>query len=64
MQNGSMELDLEIKQQMNVITTEIFKVSNYGLRRQFPQNLFSMMVLTGAKGSNVNHNQISVMLGQ
>lgn len=22
------------------------------------------MVLTGAKGSNVNHNQISVMLGQ
>ncbi|OII71289.1 DNA-directed RNA polymerase I [Cryptosporidium ubiquitum] len=30
----------------------------------FPQNGFSSMVLTGAKGSRVNYNMICVMLGQ
>ncbi|KAH8742150.1 DNA-directed RNA polymerase I [Cryptosporidium ryanae] len=30
----------------------------------FPHNGFSSMVLTGAKGSRVNHNMICVMLGQ
>lgn len=30
----------------------------------FPENNFSMMTLTGAKGSNVNHSMVSVMLGQ
>ncbi|KAH7649136.1 DNA-directed RNA polymerase I [Cryptosporidium bovis] len=30
----------------------------------FPYNGFSSMVLTGAKGSRVNHNMICVMLGQ
>lgn len=35
-----------------------------GLKKKFPQNNFSVMVLTGAKGSTLNHNQISSMLGQ
>lgn len=61
---GSAELDMTVKQGLNVIVTDIFKLTNYGLRRQYPENLFSTMVLTGAKGSNVNHNQISIMLGQ
>lgn len=30
----------------------------------FPHNNFSMMTITGAKGSNVNHSQVGVMLGQ
>lgn len=30
---GSAELDMEIKSQLNVITTDIFKLTNYGLRR-------------------------------
>ena len=35
-----------------------------GLRKQFPDNCFSVMTLSGAKGSVLNHNQISCMLGQ
>lgn len=35
-----------------------------GLAKKFPDNCFSVMVLSGAKGSTVNHNQISCMLGQ
>ena len=33
-------------------------------QKQFPRNNFSMMTVTGAKGSNVNHSQVAVMLGQ
>jgi len=36
----------------------------YGLVKNFPSNYFSMMVLSGAKGSLVNHSQITCMLGQ
>ena len=35
-----------------------------GLQTGFPKNNFSMMVLTGAKGSSVNQSQISCFLGQ
>jgi len=35
-----------------------------GLKKSFPDNCFSVMVLSGAKGSVLNHNQISCMLGQ
>lgn len=35
-----------------------------GLSKSFPRNYFSMMVLSGAKGSLVNHSQITCMLGQ
>lgn len=35
-----------------------------GQSKAFPKNSFSLMVLTGAKGSMVNHSQISCGLGQ
>lgn len=35
-----------------------------GQEKSFPSNCFSLMVLTGAKGSMVNHSQISCGLGQ
>ncbi|KAJ0407192.1 hypothetical protein ATCC90586_005281 [Pythium insidiosum] len=35
-----------------------------GQSKSFPANSFSLMVLTGAKGSMVNHSQISCGLGQ
>lgn len=35
-----------------------------GQTKSFPENCFSLMVLTGAKGSMVNHSQISCGLGQ
>lgn len=35
-----------------------------GFNKMFPANNFSMMTVTGAKGSNVNHSQVGVMLGQ
>ncbi|KAG7392674.1 DNA-directed RNA polymerase I subunit RPA1 [Phytophthora pseudosyringae] len=35
-----------------------------GQSKAFPKNNFSLMVLTGAKGSTVNHSQISCGLGQ
>ena len=35
-----------------------------GLAQPFLKNNFSMMVLTGAKGSAVNQSQISCFLGQ
>lgn len=35
-----------------------------GFNKMFPANNFSMMTITGAKGSNVNHSQVGVMLGQ
>lgn len=35
-----------------------------GQSKPFPANSFSLMVLTGAKGSMVNHSQISCGLGQ
>lgn len=37
---------------------------NNGLIKRFPDNLFALMVLTGAKGSNLNHTLISCLLGQ
>jgi DNA-directed RNA polymerase I subunit RPA1 len=40
------------------------KAVSVGLRKAFPENCFSVMVLSGAKGSVLNHTQISNMLGQ
>jgi DNA-directed RNA polymerase I subunit RPA1 len=40
------------------------KAVSEGLRKSFPENCFSVMVLSGAKGSVLNHTQISNMLGQ
>jgi len=45
--------------------SEIIKVCiPDGLEKTFPQNNFSLMVNTGAKGSHVNQSQISCALGQ
>ena len=35
-----------------------------GQRKAFPENCFSLMVMSGAKGSLVNHSQVSCALGQ
>ena len=35
-----------------------------GLLKSFPSNCFSLMVITGAKGSNVNLSQVVCLLGQ
>lgn len=40
------------------------KAVSVGLLKSFPENCFSVMVLSGAKGSVLNHTQISNMLGQ
>ena len=37
---------------------------DHGLVKNFPKNFFSLMVLSGAKGSLVNHTQITCLLGQ
>ena len=36
----------------------------HGLAKPFPANQFSLMVTTGAKGSQINHAMIAVGLGQ
>ena len=38
--------------------------TSLGLHMKFPNNNFSSMVITGAKGSVLNHNQVSCNLGQ
>ena len=35
-----------------------------GQHKPFPSNMFATMVLSGAKGSKVNHTSISCLLGQ
>lgn len=58
-------LDGAVKSALNPVTSEL--ISNClprGQHRLFPRNGFSNMVFTGAKGSLVNHAQISCLLGQ
>ncbi|CAD8139664.1 unnamed protein product [Paramecium octaurelia] len=57
-------LDQEYKKAMTKVTSEIVGSTLGGLQKLFPLNLFSMMTMTGAKGSNVNHSQVSALLGQ
>lgn len=64
-ENGSGEIDGLIKSSISSIHNEVNKKAmSIGLKKKFPKNNFSMMVLSGAKGSVLNHNQISCMLGQ
>jgi DNA-directed RNA polymerase I subunit RPA1 len=49
---------------LNEKSSKIIDVCIKGFSKMFPQNNFSMMTVAGAKGSNVNHSQVSVMLGQ
>lgn len=57
-------LDGEYKRAMMKTTSEIVQMTLDSLTKKFPKNLFSCMTLSGAKGSNVNHSQVSVLLGQ
>lgn len=57
--------DQTMRQLVSPISSDIIKVClPYGLIKEFPNNMFSTMVTSGAKGSVVNHSQISCCLGQ
>ncbi|KAM0687678.1 hypothetical protein COBT_001079 [Conglomerata obtusa] len=64
-QNTLSYIDACVKSEMNKLTTKILDlaISQHQLIK-FPYNNFSLMVLSGAKGSMVNIGQISGMLGQ
>jgi DNA-directed RNA polymerase I subunit RPA1 len=58
-------LDAEVKGAVNPVTSDIMnQCLGSGLHKAFPLNNFSMMVLSGAKGTQVNHSQICCLLGQ
>eukprot|EP00512_Aurantiochytrium_limacinum_P000745 CAMPEP_0171488598 /NCGR_PEP_ID=MMETSP0958-20121227/2288_1 /TAXON_ID=87120 /ORGANISM="Aurantiochytrium limacinum, Strain ATCCMYA-1381" /LENGTH=1959 /DNA_ID=CAMNT_0012021713 /DNA_START=133 /DNA_END=6012 /DNA_ORIENTATION=- len=58
-------LDSAMQGVTSEITSEIIKAClPQGQRKPFPANCFSLMVFTGAKGSLVNHSQVSCALGQ
>jgi len=58
-------LDGYMQSQLNPLASELIKVClPDGLEVPFPDNTFSLMVNTGAKGSMVNQSQVSVALGQ
>jgi len=58
------ELDAEYKHHLHEKSSTVIEDCLKGFVKKFPHNNFSMMTVTGAKGSNVNHSQVSVMLGQ
>lgn len=63
--DGKIKLDGVMQGVVNKSASEVIKVClPNGLGCPFPRNNFSMMVLTGAKGSSVNQSQISCLLGQ
>ena len=58
-------LDGYMQSQLNPLASEIIKAClPNGLNVPFPENTFSLMVTTGAKGSMVNQSQVSCALGQ
>ncbi|XP_022089266.1 DNA-directed RNA polymerase I subunit RPA1-like [Acanthaster planci] len=59
------EIDLKMKGQTDRFTNEISNAClSKGLEKEFPDNNLQLMVLSGAKGSQVNCMQISCLLGQ
>lgn len=63
--NFRKELDIKVISTVNRVQSELLKKTlPRGLMKQFPDNNFSTIVLTGAKGSVVNQSQVSLMLGQ
>lgn len=59
------DLDVKMISLVNKSSSKLQgKCMPQGLVKKFPSNNFSAMVTTGAKGSIVNHNQVSLMLGQ
>ena len=63
-ENAGEELDAEYKHHLNDKSSNVINSCMKGFAKMFPKNNFSMMTVTGAKGSNVNHSQVGVMLGQ
>ena len=59
-----MYLNLAIRTMNDAASAIIKGCLPRGQSRPFPRNFFSLMVFAGAKGSNVNHAQISCALGQ
>ena len=58
-------LDGHMMSSLSTLASNISKaVLPNGLQKPFPQNCFSLMVSTGAKGSTVNQSLISCALGQ
>ncbi|OQS01274.1 DNA-directed RNA polymerase I subunit RPA1 [Achlya hypogyna] len=65
LENTSSALDSHMMGFVHGSNSEIIKSClPHGQNKSFPANCFSLMVLTGAKGSMVNHSQISCGLGQ
>lgn len=58
------ELDSVVKRALAPAQSRLFEGISSGLALSFPHNHFSAMVLTGAKGSTLNHSQVSINLGQ
>lgn len=62
---GKIKIDGAMQSIVNKSASDVIKIClPNGLGTLFPKNNFSMMVLTGAKGSAVNQSQISCFLGQ
>ena len=62
---NKVKLDGLMQSLVNKSASEVIKAClPHGLQIRFPINDFSVMVLTGAKGSAVNQSQISCFLGQ
>ena len=62
---GKVKLDGFLQSVINKQASSVIKAClPSGLESPFPFNNFSMMVLTGAKGSSVNQSQITCFLGQ
>jgi len=61
----SVALDNVMKGKMSEVTSKIIKdCIPTGQMKPFPKNMLATMTLSGAKGSKVNHTQISCLLGQ
>lgn len=63
--NAKILLDSKMQSIINASASDVIKACiPAGLEAPFTRNNFSIMVLTGAKGSSVNQSQISCFLGQ
>ena len=63
--NAKIKLDAAMQSIVNKSSSNVIKACTpNGLYAPFLKNNFSMMVMTGAKGSSVNQSSISCMLGQ
>ncbi|KJE89112.1 RNA polymerase I largest subunit [Capsaspora owczarzaki ATCC 30864] len=61
----SAALDSVMKTRLNKLTSDVISACiPDGQRVAFPENNLSLMINSGAKGSKVNHSQISSLLGQ